>query len=744
MNVILGETKCGSRVLPIVTVVFMCAVLMVGCFIFAATAKAAEEKELPESSDASGIKITTEADKAQYSAGDTAKIKVSVTNTNSYDMTSVKVDYKLPAGYSVTAGKLSQEIPSLASGETKEFEVSATVAENEYAEVVTSSYFTIPVIILIAVVVIALVVLVIFLIRKGMLKKAGKTGASVLVLLALLGGLISAAATPEITVYAEVKNEDFKRVSVHDPSVVKDPKSGMYYIFGSHCAFAKTKDFIKWETFRNNISDDYRELFKEPWEWAYYATKYSNKDAQVDGYCWAPDVIWNENMKKWCMYMSIDGDNWCSSICLLTADDIEGPYEYQGIVVYSGMNNSKTPPTEEMLEKTDIYKVLDKNDDLSRYANTSNACINAIDPCVKFDDNGDLYMSYGSWSAGIYMLKLDKNTGLRDYDTTYETKLDESDAYFGYKIAGGHYKSGEASYFLKVGDYWYMFISYGGFNAADGYQMRVYRSKNVYGPYEDSNGVSPIIKDSTEIKNSDVGVKIFGSYHMSGMQYNVTTKSYQAQVSQGHNSAIVDEDGKIFLVYHTRFQSETGKSELHSVRVHQMFQNEDGWLVAAPFEYSGETLADSYTADEVAGEYDFIYHEPTEAYTVKAGQQLGIVGDEDETIQTVDLKKRLIVNHRISDVQISVSYGHAGSAKVVVGADGTVTGDYSGTWKFTNGVNVEMNLNGVTYKGMFLKQADESTDRNERMTFTIMGGNVTAWGVVSDGDKPKAAEEDEE
>ena len=39
-------------------------------------------------------------------------------------------------------------------------------------------------------------------------------------------------------------------------------------------------------------------------------------------------------------------------------------------------------------------------------------------------------------------------------------------------------------------------------------------------------------------------VSPFSSYDMHGID--------QVQVAQGHNSAFVDDDGKIFLIYHTR------------------------------------------------------------------------------------------------------------------------------------------------------------------------------------------------
>ena len=66
---------------------------------------------------------------------------------------------------------------------------------------------------------------------------------------------------------------------------------------------------------------------------------------------WAPDVIWNETMGKWCMYMSINGANYRSVIVLLTADDIEGDWTYVGPVVYSGFERVN-------VKKTDVRRCL--------------------------------------------------------------------------------------------------------------------------------------------------------------------------------------------------------------------------------------------------------------------------------------------------------------------------------------------------------------------------------------------------
>ena len=68
------------------------------------------------------------------------------------------------------------------------------------------------------------------------------------------------------------------RVSVHDPSIFKDPTDDTYYVLGSHIASASSEDLINWE----QISSDYEnvenapfygnllETFSEPFQWAGY------------------------------------------------------------------------------------------------------------------------------------------------------------------------------------------------------------------------------------------------------------------------------------------------------------------------------------------------------------------------------------------------------------------------------------------------------------------------------------------
>lgn len=262
------------------------------------------------------------------------------------------------------------------------------------------------------------------------------------------------AAEEEETEMTEVS---YSRVSVHDPSVAYD--NGTYYIFGSHMAWAKSTDLRNWETFQMNINAEYADLFGKEWE-AYCKTA---TNPNLNGNLWAPDVIYNPNMNKYCFYMSVNGNDWNSVIVLLTADSIEGPYEYAGPVVYSGFNTDSHD-----VKLTDVYLVLGEDANLTRYQNIRNTKLNAIDPCVVFDRDGSLWMVFGSWFGGLYMLKLDENTGLRDYTTTYETIPNEQDAYYGYKVHGGFGVSGEGPYIIEKDGYYYLFVSYGGL-VADGW-----------------------------------------------------------------------------------------------------------------------------------------------------------------------------------------------------------------------------------------------------------------------------------
>lgn len=175
-------------------------------------------------------------------------------------------------------------------------------------------------------------------------------------------------------------------------------------------------------------------MFASYWEnWAKYnkngvANKdNSGNDCLLKDNQWAPDVIYNKAMKKWCMYMSVNGPDLNSVIVLLTADKLDGDWTVQGPVIYSGLT-TKDGVEGHNFKYTDYEKATGESTLASRYltGNSYNPAYqtNAIDPCVKYDAEGNLWMSYGSWFGGIYFIKLDAKTGLRDYSYTYKYDTD--------------------------------------------------------------------------------------------------------------------------------------------------------------------------------------------------------------------------------------------------------------------------------------------------------------------------------
>ncbi len=534
------------------------------------------------------------------------------------------------------------------------------------------------------------------------------------------------------------------RVSVHDPSIVWD-RDETYYVFGSHMGVAKSTDLQNWTEVTNESTSStlygtigtnqtvtavsYEDAFTSN---AYTGTvalaggsqtsfgTYNIKDwiagtnadgttHSIQGNMWAPDVIYNTTMQKWCMYQSLNGNNWNSAIVLLTADQIEGPYVYQGPVVFTGFDstipNYSVGDAERSFHDTDIELVLGEMTSLpSRYTKGGSWGTfwpHAIDPCVTYDASGNLWLIYGSWSGGIYVLELDEQTGLRDYTVTYTSNYSESngadvtqDPYFGKKIAGGYYVSGEGPYIEKIGNYYYLFLSYGFYSSEGGYEMRVFRSANIDGPYTDTAGVSAIYSqyqlNYSENAATTRGMKLMGNYQWETMD--------PAEIAQGHNSAFVDTDGKAYVIYHTKFDNGT---EGHQLRVHQLFLNEDGWFVTAPYEYSGETASDasisstSFTTNQIAGTYEMIVHR----YNTKCVEKDG----ETEVVTPID---------------------------ITLNEDGTVTGGASGTWsKTANTSYLTLVLDGKTYKGVLVQQTvDGSSVQTLCFTALCQATGVNIWG----------------
>lgn len=498
----------------------------------------------------------------------------------------------------------------------------------------------------------------------------------------------------KVTCNVEIQNS---LPSIHDPSVYRDPKSNRYYSFGSHVRAAVSTNLIGWSTAAGSGSNysSSSTLFQKAYSkefaeaYAYTMPKGAAENA------WAPDVIYNTSMKKYCMYISIvDGSTKCC-IAMATADKPDGPYSYRGMLVCSGMNTDGSD-----MDKTNVASALGLSAaqaKISKYAALGSNSPDCIDPTVFYDHEGKLWMVYGSFTTtgGIRLLKLNPATGLRgdnyaDSGDGGAATLSTDDPYYGKKIANSN---GEGPYIQMLanpdsptGYYYYLWTSVGNLQYYGGYNMRVVRADRPEGPYYDTKG-NEATKD---LQKYALGLRVMDNYKFSFMD--------SAFVSQGGNSATDDGKGKTFIQFHAR----TSSSDSYSIRTHQTFVNEDGWLVTAPYEYNGETIAESYDRSAVVGDYEFFRHREGFAKT---------------TIANKDILE---------------------SERVTLLENGNITGACTGTWRL-QGHDITIETDGQTYKGVVLEQYEQTDKREKVMVFTAVGDdNRSVWGSRMHKDNDEA------
>ncbi len=441
----------------------------------------------------------------------------------------------------------------------------------------------------------------------------------------------------------------FKNAAVHDPSIVK--AGDTWYVFGSHLAAAKSTDLMNWQQvasgvsatnplFLNGTANVFTEL-AETFSWAQSDT------------LWAADVRQLADGRFYMYYNACKGDSPRSALGIAVADRIEGPYVDKGIILRSGMWGQAS-------HDGSIYDAMKHP--------------NAVDPHVFTDNAGRLWMIYGSYSGGIFIMQMNPSNGMPLPGQGY-----------GKRLMGGNHSRIEGAFVMysPATSYYYMFTSFGGLDANGGYNMRVARSLKPDGPYLDAQGndMANVRSDPSKPLFDDAsiapyGVKLMGNFLFERKLGEPGTGIGTGHVSPGHNSAYYDAaTGRHFLVFHARFPE---RSEQHEVRVHQMFMNADGWPVVAPYRYAKEN-ATAVRREFVIGDY-------------------------------------LLVNHG-KDISATVKK----SQSVTLGSDGAVSGAVTGTWLLSGANGVELRLAGSPspYKGIFLSQWDE-TSKSYVMTLSAL------------------------
>src|SRR5690625_3769158 len=306
----------------------------------------------------------------------------------------------------------------------------------------------------------------------------------------------------------------------HDPSIFKD--DDIYYTVSTDATVVgepapgiqmrKSSVLINWE-YLGIVLD---EVPDDAYEWT-----------NATELC-APDLI--KMNDKYYMYYSAStfGSNQ-SWIGLLTSDQIDGPWENEGLVIKS--------------EAGDEH--------------------NAIDPAVLLDRDGAPWMVYGSFFGGIYILELDAETG-KPLEEGLGTLVVERNESVDNAVEGPYI------IFNEEEDQYYLFVSYDSLSAD--YNIRVARSEQIDGPYIDYVGNN---MTDTDIFPYEVGTKLIGSYRFG---------DEDGWIAPGHNS-VLNDDGEFYLIHHARGEQDPNWPYLH---VRRILWSDDGWPLVSPERYAGE------------------------------------------------------------------------------------------------------------------------------------------------------------
>lgn len=302
------------------------------------------------------------------------------------------------------------------------------------------------------------------------------------------------------------------QVEVHDPVMTKE--GDVYYAFstGPGITYYSSTDMKNWTLVGR--------VFKDEPSWA------KRVSPGFNGHLWAPDIYQKDGMFYLYYSVSAFGKNTSA----------------MGVTV----NKTLDPASPD-------YSWVDQGIILQSYPNRDNW--NAIDPAIVEDENGNAWMSFGSFWDGLKLVKLDPSlVRLAEPQEWYSLAKRPRDPL----LADADPGEGaiEAPYIFKKNGYYYLFVSFDKCcrGKESTYKIMVGRSKSVTGPYLDKDGKSMLEGGGSLVLQGD-----------------------KDWVAVGHNAAYTF-DGKDYLVFHAY---ETADNALQKLRILPMSWEND-WPVVDP------------------------------------------------------------------------------------------------------------------------------------------------------------------
>ena len=393
----------------------------------------------------------------------------------------------------------------------------------------------------------------------------------------------------------------------HDPSLIEVEEDGApaYYIVSTGWdhgnEIRRSTDLLTWEYLGKTTESD-SILPQKLIDWI----GGTNDSGFVQW--WAPDIVAAPDGGYWlytcCVsdaLVNVEGTNYSKAcIILMESDTIEpGSFVYKGVLMQSCIPDG----TEGAID------------------------VNSIDPQIIYDTDGKMYMAYGSFGTGNWMLELDPKTGLRKdkmykKDTFYSWQEvrdfrneavekysnflygeEVSTEYYGSMISQGAMEapviarhdnvtvSDENGVIEEGKTYYYSMHSYNGLNVA--YQMWGGRSESVWGRYTSANGGSVYNQAPGNLANE-------GNMYMGSFTWKDKAAGSKETdiVMPGHNDLFTTSSGLDLAAYITRTYTYNPSSAVFMVQLHQYYLNSFGDLCINPNRYGGE-IDRSVSAEEL-------------------------------------------------------------------------------------------------------------------------------------------------
>lgn len=488
-----------------------------------------------------------------------------------------------------------------------------------------------------------------------------------------------------------------------DPSVIYDEKSGYYYAFGSDNVVARSKDLINWVN-RTTYFEEPRAAedssvmdfsqFDCVQKWAEnhgYDKRLSYSSVENDRTPLAPEIV--KVGERYFLYFSLSkqkGANESAIFCVSTTD------------IENAVKNKQWEECGLVLSSCGHHKIT-KSDNDEEATSAKYDESNAVHPSVIADANGKMYLTYGSYfgkesiSGGIYLLELDMDTGLLKKNSKINSTGNRISTI--HKNKNESFKTGvllarpgsspslsknegslvSACDLLYRNGYYYLFMTYG--VEEKNYEIRVAKSKNIDGPYLDTQG-----NDVSKFSNSfgkdqySKGDILIAGYNFLRSSNGKVSYTNIGKAAPGSPCVFESKDGEWIIASQSQLYfkhngelltglEESEKNELEidalpTLETRQLMWTNDGSPLLVPESYAKETLAPSVTPEQMYGNWDVITFEKDadkKDYTaVRCNRSQVVSFFKDATISQNDILKE----REVFDLHFSKKDSHSFEAEI--------------------------------------------------------------------------------